>query len=383
MVACSSFCLLIGGLGAVALCGEACAAKKDDNCFRKDHASQYTTPLDDTTSLLQLSHLDDKRRMAHSGGESKDSSHGQAESVFACPGSMVQPDLASLDKMIALGPVELAPKLTQTNASTASKKKPHETRHHHVFITGMPYTGTTAVLSLLSTSPESSNLCSAGRICCEGSWLLEESKLVPREDKQNPLFPQNWTDALKEFNRYWDQSKTVFLEKSPTYLYKFTRLWDQIRGRGIKASFVYLVNSPCYKSNSPEAWYSNASLLSQEIHKLREMKANVIVLKAEELRRDPYIAVEQLLESVPELGSLDPTRSGVDSAPYVSKDSKDERSEPVAYFVRNTHGIQMNGPEVQLSLDVQTVMSELGYTREWFETSYVPSDAPRMATATY
>merc|ERR1712176_1598130 len=82
----------------------------------------------------------------------------------------------------------------------------------------MPYSGSTALLNLLSTSPTASNLCAGQKWACEGHYLLVDKKLIPSlewGDLKNPTWPEDWNDALSVWEKVWNTSKTVFMVKSP------------------------------------------------------------------------------------------------------------------------------------------------------------------------
>jgi hypothetical protein len=272
--------------------------------------------------------------------------------------------------------IERLPPAPATN-NTEAKSDPH-----YVFIAGGAYTGTTGLLGLLSSSPEVSNLCGAGTICCEGSWLLINKGLVDMKIRNDPRYPKDWRKALDIFSNYWDLSKPVLVDKSPDYLGRFSRIWQDLGPTGAKVSFIYLVASPCYFLSSPTLrhgsdraalmsdWRRIVAIMKGEVTKLRAAGANVIVLKAENIIGDPHGVASKLLDFIPELRSVDPTQSGVGGAPYV--ESGQARSQSAYEFANASDGKRYIGDFSGAESDT---MSWLGYTDGWLaRTPWVGED---------
>eukprot|EP00927_Polykrikos_kofoidii_P073856 TRINITY_DN69875_c0_g1_i1.p1 TRINITY_DN69875_c0_g1~~TRINITY_DN69875_c0_g1_i1.p1 ORF type:complete len:440 (+),score=53.73 TRINITY_DN69875_c0_g1_i1:74-1393(+) len=256
------------------------------------------------------------------------------------------------------------------------------TSPHYVFIAGGAYTGTTGLLGLISTSPEVSNLCSAGTICCEGSWLLKREGLVDQTIASEPQYPSDWGKAIDIFSQYWNLSKPVLVDKSPEYLGKFSRIWEDLGPTGAKVSFIYLVASPCYFLSSATLrhgqdmtalmadWKAIFAIIEREVDLLRAAGANVLVMKAENMIGDPYGAASKLLNFVPELRSLDPSHSGVGGAPYVK--AGDARAQSTLEFAERSIGKRYIG---DFTGEEGDSMNWLGYTEAWLEsTAWVGED---------
>merc|ERR1719235_109873 len=93
-------------------------------------------------------------------------------------------------------------------ASSPPQDLSGRTTHQYVFITGLAYTGTTSLYGLLSTSPQTSNLCKGLGNCCEGAPILEKAGLWPYNQASNPDYPADWKRALGVYSKYWDMSKS-------------------------------------------------------------------------------------------------------------------------------------------------------------------------------
>jgi len=264
--------------------------------------------------------------------------------------------------------VPLKPKVSAARSTNETDET------EYLFITGAAYTGTTGLLGLLSTSPASSNLCASHSICCEGGWLLK-NLMQGAESRGDPRYPKDWNDALPIFEKYWDNSKKVLIDKSPNYLLKFSRLYKDLgpSGAGKKVSFVYLVSSRCagraafspdYKGQ--DEWAETTGQIVEEIKLLKDMGARVHIVKSEEMLGEPFKVRQRLLDWMPVLESLDPTQSGVHDAPYVKEG--DSRASSLYEFC--TRAGAMSGiKEMALSAREADLMEELGYTKQWFSKS--------------
>lgn len=280
----------------------------------------------------------------------------RSEPTVPCPVFSFGPNKQALADRMKAGPVH-----AEEAAYESSRTLDGQPRH--LFISGPAYGGTTALYSLISTSPAVSNLCGAQSLNCEGSWLLIQEGLMPYETRWDPMYPQDWNEALGVFKRYWNLSQPILAEKSPNSALKFTQIWGDLQRTGERASFLYIVRSPCYPPHST-VWEDHMDGIVEQVNMLRAAGARVLVIRLEELLIDPYGVAEDLLEFMPRLGSLDPARAGLGHAPMVEEG--DERSIPVANFTEahspfwfgtsaTTNATLSTSPEVARD------MAELGY----------------------
>lgn len=261
-------------------------------------------------------------------------------------------------------------------------KSQNMVEHEYVFITGLPYTGTTTLYGLLSTSPQTSNLCKGGGNCCEGAPVLVKAGLWPVRQALNPAFPADWNQALAVYSNYWNMSKPILVEKSVNNMKRFPRLYQTLRSTGAKASFIYVVRSTCFFRHNqwgPNGWVAGMNELLQSAQYMRSVGAKVLIVKWEDMVGDPYAVAQDLVNFLPALESLDPTKNGLHDAPYVTleqpvststnviKTTRDIRAVPAATYSTNIVKVQAVYQGKPMSPWEQQLMPALGYTREWFE----------------
>ena len=123
-----------------------------------------------------------------------------------------------------------------------------------LIVTGVPFTGTTALESLIGTSNMVADLCKAKTWACESSRLLNDmfgAQHQYNECKEEVTgsaaqYAYTYTDFAR---KYWDLSKPVLMDKDPGLRcrYKFVR--DAAAQLGVPVKFVLLVRHP-YSMNS-------------------------------------------------------------------------------------------------------------------------------------
>ncbi len=255
----------------------------------------------------------------------------------ACPVGGIFPDKQELTRDMSAGVVLPLKSLTGYEAKVEAVRKvvqrgmklkpaeqamppPEPTKtsvHEYVFITGVAYTGTTSLYGLLSTSPQTSNLCAGFGNCCEGAPILEKAGLWPISQVSNPAYPLDWKQSLAIYSKYWNMSKPILIEKSVGNMNRFPRLYQTVRSMGAKASFIYLVRSTCFFKHNHypgNGWLTGMNEVLQSAQYLRNLGAKVLIIKWEDVVGDPYGVSRELLKFLPELVSLDPTKVGLHDA---------------------------------------------------------------------
>lgn len=273
-----------------------------------------------------------------------------------CPKAAMVPDLRSLQRNTTLGPVR--------------GKAVQPSRPHHVFITGLPYSGTTSVYGLVSTSPRASNLCSGHKSCCEGGPLLVDAGLLPASQAYNPSYPKDWNEAIKVYQKFWNMSAPVLVEKSVGNIDRFPRIWKALKAKGASASFIYVIRSACFYAHLDQAgsqWLPNMKSVVIQTRALQKASAPVMLVKYEDMVRDPFGVARQILNFVPELLLLDPAKNGLHDAPFVGKGMlQSDRSSSLVEFItrKGMFPVQCPGP---LTPEAGKVMDMLGYSKEYME----------------
>lgn len=191
--------------------------------------------------------------------------------------------------------------------------------------------------------------------------------LIPPTAPTNPAYPLDWAGAIKTFEKFWNTSKPVLLEKSVANIKRFPAIWQALKVQGARASFIYVVRSKCFY-NHPDLWPELAAGMKDAVEVgdwLTQTGAQFKVVKYEDMVNDPYAMAADLLSFIPELESLDPLRTGLHSAPYVGQG--DNRALSVAAYVhlRRIFATQYPGKPIN---SVEGIwMDKLGYTKRYFE----------------
>jgi len=224
---------------------------------------------------------------------------------------------------------------TQHGPLHASKPVANRTKPLYLFLFVPPFWGSTALLSLVASSPEVTTLCSSGKWQCEGTWLLEDEGMVSNVEgselwKWKRNVPSNWTKALSTYEQYWKQDRVIKVEKSPPNLAKVQQIADQFTHRKDEVAFIFMTRHACFGGEQFNLWGPYAELIRHGKQHL-EFRGGFQVkeLKYESLLRDPYGTAESLLEWLPDFKTLDPNVADIESEGSFDTD----RNDPLAQYI--------------------------------------------------
>jgi len=195
----------------------------------------------------------------------------------------------------------------------------NDTGKYYLFIIGLPSGGTTVIYSLLGTSPEASNLCAFvhnGGLC-EGTNFLLGKGLVPvRKDMWRfDAFKIPWETAVRKvYPQRWNMSKPVLLEKSPPTLGRVSEIYQALKSDPDRqVRFIVVTMSSCrYVKNWGMAfqYQRNMGRLAKELDAIPRSVWHHV--KMEDMFADPYKEVQGILDFLPALRLLDPTRTSLE-----------------------------------------------------------------------
>jgi len=176
----------------------------------------------------------------------------------------------------------------------------------YLFVLCPPYSGSTVLWKLLSTSANVSALPDEGQ-------FLPELREIMRARPWDAGYALPWPDIKRVWESYWDLEQPVLLEKSPPNLIRTQEILAHFR----PASFIIMVRNPYAQSEGlvrRNHWTirkaANFSLmcLRRQRENARALQ-NATVLTYEALVRDPAAACAQLTAFIPALGELDSSAS--------------------------------------------------------------------------
>jgi len=172
----------------------------------------------------------------------------------------------------------------------------------YLFVLCPPYSGSTLLWKLLSTSQNVSSLP------LEGQFLPELENLM-RDKPWNPNQVLPWPEIKAVWESYWDMHKPVLLEKSPPNLIRTQDILTHFH----PVKFVVMVRNPYAQSeglmrrnNWPIKRAANFSMmcLRTQLKNARDLD-NTLVMTYESLVQNPIHACQKLTTFLPELADMD------------------------------------------------------------------------------
>lgn len=179
--------------------------------------------------------------------------------------------------------------------------------NRYLFILAPPFSGSTLLNELLSTSSSVSTNNALGTR--EGQQLPGVKELMwESKNKYDPQAPYDWPFIRRQWLKYWDVTKPVLLEKSPPNIVRATELMHHF----VPASFIIMVRDPYAVCESMIRRGQDATEAAAfAIRCLRLQKQNIETLQNfifftyEELTDAPEIIRQKLIAFIPALHDLD------------------------------------------------------------------------------
>lgn len=240
----------------------------------------------------------------------------------------------------------------------------------YIFVIVPPGYGSTAVLSMLASSPNVGTLCASSALNCEGCYILYFKNLLSHEDRWQRDQPPDWVKAVDAFEEFYQPPKQLRVEKSPNNIVKTQAIAKQLSAAGHHVRFVVMSRSPCFVGAAGHhgagiytwAWDFFAQEMLATLGRTASGPGSVAALhvRYEDLLADPYQVSASLLNFMPELGSIDPTVNGLEKKGGTMLPGKDDgRSKSVVQYLLEYKNI----PADHYSVDgkYRGLMQQLGY----------------------
>jgi len=198
-------------------------------------------------------------------------------------------------------------KLSRQLKSILSKKQVHS----YLFILSPPYCGSTLLNELLGTSSNVSSTNIFGTR--EGLGLPEVRKMIDYRQHWETAYAFPWKNIKKQWYKYWDSSKKVFLDKSQPALIRAQAMQAAFDG----AYFILLVRNPfalceSYIRRDKMTALEAAIFTIQCFHAQKDNAAtlkNVLILKYEQLVDTPISISQEMINFLPDIKELDTKRT--------------------------------------------------------------------------
>ena len=179
--------------------------------------------------------------------------------------------------------------------------------NQHLFILSPPYCGSTLLNEIISSSKNVS--CNNNIGNREGHNLPETKKILFNLDKWDPDKEINWKEIHAIWDKYWDKSKHVLLEKSPPNICRALKIEKEFQ----EAKFICLLRNPyaqaegiIRRNNASAKYAADFALKCLEYQKTNlEMLKNVTLITYEDLTKNPENTKQKIISFVPELNDID------------------------------------------------------------------------------
>jgi hypothetical protein len=171
----------------------------------------------------------------------------------------------------------------------------------YVFILCPPYSGSTLLWKLISTSDAVSSLPKEGQ-------FLPEVRKVMRRDPWNSSVQLPWEEIKEVWDRYWDQNKPLLLEKSPPHIIRTAEIIKHFN----PVYFLLMVRNPyahCEslmrrnKIKAEEAAEFTVFCMRQQAENATHLK-NTLIFTYEELVQNPKLISQKIQTFIPQIGNL-------------------------------------------------------------------------------
>ena len=174
----------------------------------------------------------------------------------------------------------------------------------YIFLLCPPYSGSTVLWKLLSTSNAVSSLPSEGQ-------FIPEVKEVMRQDPWNSDVKLPWKKIKEVWDRYWDQDKPLLLEKSPPHIIRTSEIVEHFS----PIYFLLMIRNPyahCEglirrNRNAKKAAEFTVRCMRQQAENADTLN-NTLCFTYEELVKNPEFISRKIRSFLPEIGELKHTQ---------------------------------------------------------------------------
>ena len=172
-----------------------------------------------------------------------------------------------------------------------SKKK-----NQHLFILSPPFCGSTLLTEILSTSRNLS--CNNNIGLKEGQHLPETHNILFTQDMRDQNKKIDWLVIKSIWNKYWDRSKDILIEKSPPNICRAENINDVFNN----SKYICLIRNPYAQIQSNIRRYNTDITATEKyISYLKYQKNNLeklsdtLLISYEELADNPIKTKEDYL----------------------------------------------------------------------------------------
>ena len=180
-------------------------------------------------------------------------------------------------------------------------------KNQHLFILSPPFCGSTLLSEIISSSNNVS--CNNNLGLREGQHLPLAKDILFTRDRWDNEKQINWKLIHDIWNKYWDKSKDIFLEKSPPNLCRAI----QIENEFPNSKFICLVRNPYAQIEGEMRRYDTLAKEAAElsIKYLKYQKKNIekltdsYIIRYEDLANKTTLSKNNIISFLPELKDID------------------------------------------------------------------------------
>ena len=179
-------------------------------------------------------------------------------------------------------------------------------KHQFLFILSPPYCGSTILSEIIASSPHVSTNNPFGTR--EGQTLPTVRKIMFHDKRWDAKVDYEWNFIQREWMKYWDLSKAILLEKSPSNLFRAKSIEQSFA----PVSFIIFYRNPYAQCESlirrderaaADAAKIAISCLENQKKNIENLK-NSIHFSYEDLVAQPNEIKQKILAFYPDLGEI-------------------------------------------------------------------------------
>ncbi len=172
----------------------------------------------------------------------------------------------------------------------------------YIFVLCPPHHGSTMIVNLLSSSSSVSTFLNVNAFGESQSLYKDNGDIIYEENKWDPNYDLSMDMVNNVFNKYLDNEKTIFVEKSPPMICRAEKYQEYFSKFG-EVYFIISIRNPysVNYSDKIDDWVKYAEYQKKNIETLK----NTIVTSYEEIcmKLDKFIL--KIQEKIPELNDIE------------------------------------------------------------------------------
>lgn len=176
----------------------------------------------------------------------------------------------------------------------------------HLFILSPPFSGSTLLNQIIESSKNVS--CNNNIGLREGQHLPIVNQILFTKDRWDPEKKINWNKIHNIWNKYWDNSKKIFLEKSPPNICRAIDIEKEFKN----SYFICLVRNPYAQIEGHIRRYNTSVEIATKLY-IKYLKyqkknilnlQNIILISYEDITEKTMEIKKQIINFIPEIKDI-------------------------------------------------------------------------------